>query len=933
MASTRKLTLTILGNAKGATQALGETESRAKQFGASMASVGKKAAIGLGAIGAASVYMGKQLVDAAYESQKVTRQTEAIIKATGKAAGLTADQVGKLSAKLSEQTGIDDELIQSSANLLLTFKAVKNQAGENNAIFDRTTQAVLDMGAVFGSSDAAAVQLGKALSDPTKGITALKKSGIDFTEAQKAQIATMQKSGDILGAQKLILAEVESQVGGTAAAMSTDFDRARVAVGNVAEDLGTLLLPSIEMGARFITEKITPAISGLVDVFKERGLAGVFQEMGKQIQDKAPIVLQAISNLFSTAFSWIIDTGIPMAYQYLNQLGEAFIGWIQPKIPGMIEKLVAVSMALQNWIVSDALPFLVEKMKALGDALVGWIIPALPGMLEKLKEFAFKMGDNILNNVLPKLLDNVQNLGDALVGWIGKAIREIPHQLVGFLAAIAGWLITQAVPKLLEIGLQLLGSLIKWTALLGKDLIIGIGGAVVALVAALPRLFVAFIQGLGNIAVNAVQFFFDKFKMLGTKIAEVAVGAVNFLIDQFNKIPLIPNIPKIEVDLNKMSGTMKMTGAQATTAAAELKNLGYGVKSAGETAKPAAESLTALGGALGGSGAGAGGGGGKQSVADAAKKAKQQLDGYISALKGMTSAQKSAQDAAKGVSKANADLLKANIALEEAQKRFNEVVNGYGIGSKQASTKQDLLDKAQRDVERSGYGVEQALFAVTDAELKLQELRATEGATPQDIREAEIALAEAKLSVKDAIDQQKEATEAYAEANRQLDIAINGAKEGSEEYKDVLDDLTKAQDAQRDAIDRVTEAREREAEAIDRVREAEEKLAEVRKETPDYLEREGDKKVGGVLPSIPGTMENPIGNVFANDPFFNWNDRFANTANAGGNFGIQERIANITVQAGIGDPNAIADATVQALRQYERTNGYIPVTAQYIAGI
>jgi chromosome segregation ATPase len=299
----------------------------------------------------------------------------------------------------------------------------------------------------------------------------------------------------------------------------------------------------------------------------------------------------------------------------------------------------------------------------------------------------------------------------------------------------------------------------------------------------------------------------------------------------------------------------------------------------------------------------------------------------------MTSAQKSAQDAAKGVGKANQDLLKANIALEEAQKRFNEVVNGYGIGSKQASSKQDLLDKAQRDVERSGYGVEQALFAVTDAELKLQELRATEGATPQDIREAEIALAEAKLSVKDAIDQQKEATDAYAEANRQLDVAVNGAKEGSEEYKDVLDDLTKAQDAQRDAIDRVTEAREREAEAIDRVREAEEKLAEVRAETPDSIEAIGDSKYKPTIPSIPGTMENPIGNVFANDPFFDWSNIGSFVGTPGGNFGIQERIANITVQAQIGDPNAIADATVAALRQYERTNGYIPVTAQYIAGV
>ena len=64
------------------------------------------------AVGAVAGVVGFKLVSAAYESQKVLAQTEAIIKSTGSAAGVTATDVAKLSEKLSMQIGVDDELCQ-----------------------------------------------------------------------------------------------------------------------------------------------------------------------------------------------------------------------------------------------------------------------------------------------------------------------------------------------------------------------------------------------------------------------------------------------------------------------------------------------------------------------------------------------------------------------------------------------------------------------------------------------------------------------------------------------------------------------------------------------------------------------------------------------------------------------------------------------------
>ena len=235
-----------------------------------LATVGKLAA----GVAVAAGVIGFKLASAAYESQKVMAQTEAIIKATGGAAGITATQVGNLSNKLAMQIGVDDELIQKSANLLLTFKQIQNQTGENNNVFDRAVIAAQDLGNVFGSADAAAMQLGKALSDPAKGITALKKAGINFTDQQKEQIKTLVESGDVLGAQKIILAEVEAQVGGTAAATATGFDRMKVAMGNVAEEFGAILIPYIEKFADFVIEKVVPYLSKLAEVVGEKGVGG-----------------------------------------------------------------------------------------------------------------------------------------------------------------------------------------------------------------------------------------------------------------------------------------------------------------------------------------------------------------------------------------------------------------------------------------------------------------------------------------------------------------------------------------------------------------------------------------------------------------------------------------------------------------------------------
>lgn len=54
----------------------------------------------------------------------------------------------------------------------------------------------------------------------------------------------MQDSGDVLGAQKIILAELNTEFGGTARATASDMAILKNQLGNVAEAVGGMLLPA-----------------------------------------------------------------------------------------------------------------------------------------------------------------------------------------------------------------------------------------------------------------------------------------------------------------------------------------------------------------------------------------------------------------------------------------------------------------------------------------------------------------------------------------------------------------------------------------------------------------------------------------------------------------------------------------------------------------
>jgi Transglycosylase SLT domain len=288
----------VAKGAGAATTSIGGLNSRLGTVGTSLKGI---AALGV-AIGAVSMF--KTVIDEAREAERTTRQTEAVIRSTGGAAHVTADQVSGLADKLSAKTAVDDEVVAHGENVLLTFKNIRNEAGRGNDIFNQTTAVALDMSAALSESGDASeglqsnsVRLGKALNDPIAGISALTRVGVTFTAKQKEQVKSLVESGDIMSAQKMILSELTSEFGGMAGASADATGKAEVGWKNFAEAVGMKVLPAVNAVSNWATNTGLPALGHVADAVGDvvipafhglvsagQGVVGFWQSLPAPIQ-------------------------------------------------------------------------------------------------------------------------------------------------------------------------------------------------------------------------------------------------------------------------------------------------------------------------------------------------------------------------------------------------------------------------------------------------------------------------------------------------------------------------------------------------------------------------------------------------------------------------------------------------------------------------
>ena len=189
-----------------------------KRAGASVKRFAKSARLSFLAMSATAVLAVRKIWAEYEKDANALAKVKAVLKATGNAAGFTAQQLLKTANALEGMTGIGADVIMSAQGILASFKEVKGDE------FKRATVAILDMSTVLKKAgqdgntvETAVVQVGKALNDPIRGMAALRRVGVTFTDTQMELVKYFQETNQLAKAQRLVLAELEAEFGGAAA--------------------------------------------------------------------------------------------------------------------------------------------------------------------------------------------------------------------------------------------------------------------------------------------------------------------------------------------------------------------------------------------------------------------------------------------------------------------------------------------------------------------------------------------------------------------------------------------------------------------------------------------------------------------------------------------------------------------------------------------
>jgi phage-related protein len=485
----------------------GITSGLNKEFGPAGAEAGNtfggtfnstlKAAVVIGA----AVLATKAVIDfgkASILAAEDIATSEARIGQINASMGLFGTETDAVTARLIEYANANEQLLATDENVimatqakLLTFKELAASADVAGGAFDRATAASIDLAAAgFGTAEANAVQLGKALNDPIQGISALTRVGLTFTDAEKEKIRALQESGNLLGAQEMILSAIETQVGGTAAATANASERMNLAFGEIQEQVGAALMPAFAT----LAETMVPIIEELAPALGEA--VGALTPVLTKIAEALPDVIEAFLPLIPV-FIDIIELVLDLALELMPVLVE------------IMNQLIPV--------IAELLPIFVQLLKDL-------FIPLIPVVLDLIKQFT-----PLIQQILPVLVDLALKLIPPLVTILQAIFIPLIPIIIKIIDAFLPLL-----EKVLPILIDLIENFVIPTFLFLADLFsVIVVGAIDFLSGALDGLMPV---------IETVAAFFESvwtgvsnfFKGLVNGLIGMFEGFINFIIEGLN---------------------------------------------------------------------------------------------------------------------------------------------------------------------------------------------------------------------------------------------------------------------------------------------------------------------------------------------------------------------------------------------------------------
>lgn len=461
MAST--LQFNIVGNDRSqrafasVSRSLSQTEGRLaaaqrkmRAFGAGMRNLGAVLSAGVTAPLALIARDSLKLFD---EQQKAMAKVESAVRSTGGAAGFTARELAAMASGLQDLTTFGDEQILDEVTAtLLTFTKIARDE------FAQAQTAILDMATLLETDlRSAAIQVGKALNDPIKGVTALGRAGVQFSEDQKGMIRSLVEMGDVAGAQAVILKELNTQFGGQAAAAAQTnagkIQQLANAYGDLKEEIGGVvsqyLMPVVDAlraGVKWFgalspeVKKFTVVTAGIVAIGGPVVAAlGLFVMAVSAISGPVLAVIAALTAATAAflAFQEEIGAAIDwLANQVQTVLGEEIVGGVDSFAARVGESFNLLGRSVDAVIRGDldaAWAHFKEGVLSLAGAIlepIQRVTQLFTEMGRKISETIVGMVDVIQKQVVERLRPVLESVGAAIAAVEAK-FAWLYEQVVG----------------------------------------------------------------------------------------------------------------------------------------------------------------------------------------------------------------------------------------------------------------------------------------------------------------------------------------------------------------------------------------------------------------------------------------------------------------------------------------------------------------------
>lgn len=185
-------------------------------------------------------------IEKATNADAAFRTLQQIIANTGGTAGVTAEEVRDFASDLADATLTSQGAVVRASTALLSFKNINRET-----FFEAITLAQ-DLAQTYDSDlEETIIQVGEALNVPSEGLAGLgdAATNLEFGGELQAEIEKLEASGDILGAQELILdALAESyREAGTAAAggLAGAVDTLGENADDIQRAIGSAIIPAL----------------------------------------------------------------------------------------------------------------------------------------------------------------------------------------------------------------------------------------------------------------------------------------------------------------------------------------------------------------------------------------------------------------------------------------------------------------------------------------------------------------------------------------------------------------------------------------------------------------------------------------------------------------------------------------------------------------